>query len=220
MNKYFTVDRLGNYKPGTNITGQSIEQFAGNMPAELVETMKLNFPEGLNGLELQYGLWAHPLLTRIETEEAEYFVNGKQRDAITELFYELYRKAHFPRSPSRMSCVYGTVDLDEAREFRRNYGQPTQNIYEVHSQLPGHTGDMNGLLISIPFSSILRNADLYWRGQQVTNEQPFWETLIPFPAEVIRIVDAGKREMIARGAVMDAFRTIMLRYAARRNSDK
>ncbi|WP_405178421.1 DUF2441 domain-containing protein [Nocardia sp. NBC_01377] len=171
---YFHVDRCGSLQAGT------IEPSRYPAPGKL-------FDGGVSRHGTRY-LHHNQRLTDVSTA--------------LELVWELVRTRCYPEKPSRYTAFYACRTLDDAIAFRSAYGQPSDSIWEIESQQPGHIGDMSlvraGSIQAPPeendrLGDALGFVHAYWEGHDHEGNPAFgpqlWEVLLTPPITVVRKVD-------------------------------
>lgn len=109
-----------------------------------------------------------------------------------EFIFELIRREHFPTKPSRMRCIFAAETLESANQFRTRYHSGPAKVFNIEYEGNTHRGDMGLLTLVGNMIQVQRNAMAYWCGEtyEITpGYQPFWEILIPLPAQLGELVE-------------------------------
>lgn len=105
-----------------------------------------------------------------------------------EFIFELIRRQHFPDKITRFCCMFAAESLDEALSFKdRTHWNNPYKVFAIEHEGQVHRGDMNLLNISGNMLQVQRNAMAYWLGEtyeMYPGYQPYWEILIPLPAQL------------------------------------
>ncbi len=139
-------------------------------------------------LETVQNIYAKPW--RYEAVEPEYPV----KVALRELALEEVRKARYPQYPSRMSCLYVSEHLEEAKrwaDYFMSLGRPTFSIVRLRIQGRKFVGDATKCFDgTIDHEENLRQACLYWENaENPIDEPPINELLVDGVMEVAEIVE-------------------------------
>ncbi len=112
--------------------------------------------------------------------------------ALRELATEEIRREKYPQYPSRMSCLYVSRELEEARnwgEYFARIGRPTYAIVEVKINGQVFIGDaINCFDGTLDKSYNLRKAERYWKNLSNGEREPIWEVLADGDIEVVRVM--------------------------------
>lgn len=103
-----------------------------------------------------------------------------------ELVVELVRRESFADRPSRLSCVFGSTTLEDARLFKTSYGAPDSPILRVSCE-SSFRCDADLLRVGHSILGSWFYATKYWRGDAGPN--PEWEELLVPPVEVLERIE-------------------------------
>jgi len=114
--------------------------------------------------------------------------------ALRELALEEVRKEKYPMYPSRMSCLYVSETLKEAKrwgEFFARIGRPTYHIVKLKIEGNCFVGDANKCFEGCPDKEEnIRLADIYWKNEPDGADQaPVREILVDGVITVMEIVE-------------------------------
>lgn len=178
MTLYYSVDRRRLFRQGETL--ELIKQDLSKFP--MTSQCEEQFSAGISPHGFTYFL-GHGI----------HFSNPTNRaDAAIEYALELLRQQRYPEKPSRFTSMFGCETLDEAKHFR-GASNSTLNtpIYEVHSDLICHKGDMNLFSPGCALHEFDRRLNAYWQGKTYSlrdGYEPFWEVVIPLPATISQMV--------------------------------
>lgn len=167
MTTYYTVDRLGECRPGLIFTHQmqSIQISGSNEPFQIAVS--------------RHGQQYVPM-------------DMRNNNAMIEGVFELVRALHFPEKPTRLRCMFACESL-EALSVCEQVMQPTnvRNVYTVEYTGEVHRGDMALLNSAGHLYEIQSRAMAYWMGETkdlYPGYVPRWEILIPLPVQLGELV--------------------------------
>ncbi len=181
--KYYTADRTKLIKKGdifdlytkprnlpSAITAID-ERFCKK--AELKSYLSEFFPSGISYHGMQYLLDNNNLIS-----------SGYAEPLITlspaiEIIYETIRRSEFPDKPSRMTCAYACLTIQDAQNYFNDASLP---IFEISTNKKYFIADSSLLKIGSNHLSTLVMARKYWSGS--TSEDPQLEVLIECPAVI------------------------------------
>lgn len=141
------------------------------------------FPNGLN----PHGIFQ---LTPLKKE------NKDSEEPVVELIFELVRQLQFPDAPSRLTSLYASSTLQQAKLWKllweKNFpGQDRQipkQLWEIEFETSAKLYDAKLLEVSqnneFSYLRYLDNAYRYWDGEQ--SATPLYELLIPFPVTLVQ----------------------------------
>ena len=122
------------------------------------------------------------------------------RVALRELAMEEVRRCEYPKYPSRMSSLYVSGSMDEARKWAEmfvGWGRPTYQIVKLKINGNIFTGDANNCFDATTDRD--KNRDLaryYWENKpNQRGESPIWETLVDGDIEVLEILDVIEKNI-------------------------
>lgn len=120
-------------------------------------------------------------------------------DTVLELVWELIRTRCYPEKPFRYTAFFACQTLEAAMAFQASHGTPTDAIWEIETEKPGHLGDMSllraGSIQAPPgennrLGDALSYANAYWGGYDHKGSKAFgtqlWEVLLTPPIVVVR----------------------------------
>ncbi|MBQ9142919.1 MAG: DUF2441 domain-containing protein [Lachnospiraceae bacterium] len=139
-------------------------------------------------LETVRDIYANP--QKYEAVELEYPI----KVALRELALEEVRKERYPQYPSRMSCLYASEHLEEAKrwaDYFMSLGRPTFSIVKLRIMGRRFVGDATKCFEgTIDHEENLRQACLYWENaENSVDESPINELLVDGVMEVVEIVE-------------------------------
>ncbi|EMH0544179.1 DUF2441 domain-containing protein [Enterobacter hormaechei] len=170
MTTYYTVDAGNYYSQGMliNPVKPSIQ------PVELQAMVTALFPRGVSHHGNGYFLSASAIAGDINFS--------------IDWGLEFYRRAMRPNTPSRYECLFACEKLENAKDFRAKFRNPSSPIYEVDAdENLVHRGDMSLLIRDNSCLVYTYQIEHYWSGTTFS-QQPFWEILIPLPVSIGRRV--------------------------------
>lgn len=151
-----------------------------------LELAKKFFPNGLS---------PHGLQTLSNYEMASSNIN----EPITEIIFELVRQLHFSDSPSRLSSLYASKSISQAKQWQQlwieNLGnqkeQIGQSLWEIEFKtriIRPYDAQLLYIGPNNDFSYLvsLENAHMYWK--HIFTQNPLPELLIPYPVTVTRLI--------------------------------
>lgn len=170
---YYSADRRGLYQPNSAI---SLTQWNDINPSLLQNYVSQNYSNGLSTHGEQYLL-----------QNTSHATNPS---VLLELLLESVRMAKFPTKPSRLQSIFGCRTVEEVRSFQNGVGgNAGGRIFEINSEADVHIGDMSLYTLNCTSLVLMARLDMYWQGETLSsdlapNHVPFWEVVIPLPAEV------------------------------------
>lgn len=170
MEYFFTVDRNRTLKEGQII---NLVKYTDVKPLELQVHIDSLFPDGVT-------IHGERYMIRGQTP-------GKGINEVIELLFEYVRRSHFPSRPSRFQSVFAFRNVDQAVNFRNEYGTSDNLVWEVESDVV-FKADMRLLTLQGSLLTLSYNAHRYWSGMS-SGDDPIWEYLIIPPVKVIRKID-------------------------------
>jgi hypothetical protein len=173
MKRGFTVDRDKTLKAGQII---NLVKYNDVMPHELQVHIDYLFPDGVTSQGEHYMLREQTILREQTSALSEGGVS-----AVIEILFEYVRRSHFPSCPSRFQSVFAFGNIDQAVNFRKEYGTLYSWIWEVESDV-AFTADMRLLTLEGSLLILSYNAHRYWSGMSSGNN-PIWEYLMVPPRE-------------------------------------
>jgi len=113
---------------------------------------------------------------------------SNSRIATIEILFEYVRRSCFPDKPSRFTSVFAWETLDQARAFRKRYGEGP--IWEVECDERPFRADMNLVTLGKSVLTLSYSAHRYWSGLPGINADvpPWWEVLLTPPVRVLQQV--------------------------------
>lgn len=139
-----------------------------------------------------------PTVISVSSHGMQYLNKNIFRDpdgpsTATELIFELVRSHHFPNKPTRLRCMFVTDSLEDAQHFKNQFwANRPYKIFSIEYDGEVHRGDMRLLSIDGTIIEIQKRAMAYWCGETYPlhpGYEPYWETLIPLPAQLGQIVE-------------------------------
>ncbi len=181
MPEFFTVDRLGRFRPGQvldidlDLTGLPLYAVSGYYSgADLEDFARDLFGGGISRWGKDYLFIKHIPGPDVPTSLA------------IELVFELVRRESFPERPSRLSSVFGSSTLQDARQFKASYGTLSDPIFRVSCDTSFRC-DFDLLRMGHSILAAWLLATKYWRGDRGPN--PMWEELLVPPVTVMERVE-------------------------------
>ena len=167
----FTVDRNRTLEEGRVI---NLVKYSDVRPPELQVHIDFLFPDGVTSHGESYMLRGR--------------TPAKGVNEVIELLFEYVRRSRFPSRPSRFQSVFAFENIDQAVDFRNEYGTPDSLIWEVESDV-AFKADMRLLTLEGSLLTLSYNAHRYWKGIS-SGDNPLWEYLMVPPVKVIRRIDS------------------------------
>lgn len=135
------------------------------------------------GAIVQPGNWGNILYAYKNPSENDL------KKLIIEQTLENIRLQLFPHKPRRMKSIFLFENLEQTRDFTKNYKRPADSIFEVRildPSKPIHKGSMKAYDLpkkTLPFLSTLEQiATIYWEGKQL--EYP--EIVVESSVEILK----------------------------------
>jgi hypothetical protein len=187
--EYFSVDRRGCYKTGTNLglftqiptraPLQPVEDFITQQDLEL--HLSQLFPNGLS----QHG-WDYitrPSLLQPQAPGPVY----ADYSVTLELVIEYVRRAAFANCTSRLQSYFAFSSLEEAKIFRSSQGPNASNlpVYRIHSDKV-MKADQRWLRLGTQNAIGSFAIHKFWSGAAAT--RPKWEYMLAAPVRVLEQV--------------------------------
>lgn len=192
-------DILGGWNGGTFLSGEENSFYAYHVVTErlLQVGQRILFDDNHHSgvysrvmaqLETVRDIYANP--QKYEAVELEYPV----KVALRELALEEVRKERYSQYPSRMSCLYASEHLEEAKRWAAYFmslGRPTFSIVKLRIMGRRFVGDATKCFAgTIDHEENLRKARLYWENaENSVDEPPINELLVDGVMEVVEIVE-------------------------------
>ena len=165
---FYTVDRKNTLSEGLEI---NLRKYDDVTPIELQKHVNEMFPDG------------------VSCHGEFYFLKDQTRANATspniELLFEYVRRANFPDRPSRFQAVFGTEDIEHAKEFRKRFGKSEDNIWKIESN-NYFRADMSFLTLNDTLLVYSYFANRYWSGE--SSDIPLWEVLLSPPIKILKKV--------------------------------
>lgn len=119
--------------------------------------------------------------------------------AIRELALEEVRRNHYPAYPSRLSCLYVSETLEEARKWAELFislGRATYGIVKVNITGSYFMGDANNCFDATTNKEYnLKLAEHYWKNlPNLAQKPPIKEILVDGIIEVVEIIEEIQTE--------------------------
>jgi hypothetical protein len=175
--KFFRVNRIGKLAEGQTL---DLQIYKNVTPSELQRLVDSLLPDGCSAHGEQY-------LLKNPSSQLKSVAN-----APLEMFFELFRRAQFPSRPSRYQSWFAVETLDEAREFRRNFGDPANSIWEVEAS-DSFKANMSLLTTQQSMLCQAQLAQFYWEGVEgpsaALKKPTFWEVLLVPPVQILKKVE-------------------------------
>lgn len=181
--KYYTADRTKVIKKGDIFDLYTKPQ---NLPSaiaaiderfckkeELKSYLSEFFPSGISYHGMQY------LLDNNNFISSNYPEPLITLSPAIEIIYETIRRCEFPDKPSRMTCAYACLTIQDAQNYFNDASLP---IFEISTNKKHFIADSSLLKIGSNHLSTLVMARKYWSGS--TSEDPQLEVLIECPAVI------------------------------------
>ncbi|EAA7255178.1 DUF2441 domain-containing protein [Salmonella enterica subsp. enterica serovar Newport] len=172
----YSADRRGRYN--TN----ALMEFSSIVPS-VTDSYVV---DSLIGAEFDFKIAEHGLRYLFPRRD----LNGTD---LMELIVELVRRLQFPTKPSRYQSIFACDKIEDANYFRENHREHDgpQPIYEilVGDNTNIHRGDMRLLDLNPSTDNaaiVFTKAIWYWSG--IASREPFWEYVIPLPAQIGKII--------------------------------
>lgn len=181
MPEFFTVDRSGSLRSGQvldidlHLTGLPLYAVSGYYSGADLEAFARDlFGGGISRWGKAYLFNQHITGPNVPVSLA------------IELVVELVRRESFPERPSRLSSVFGSSTLDDARQFKTLYGTPSDPIFRVSCDTSFRC-DFDLLRMGHSILAAWLLATKYWSGKQ--GPDPTWEELLVPPVNIMERVD-------------------------------
>lgn len=182
MTRFYTVDRSGSLKLGTEVRCDSDFAAARFFPVqdhftrqELEELTLQLFPGGLTSHGKKY-LLDECLIISTPQGPAPCVPHIP----MIELVSELVRRVLFPEKPSRMTALFAWETYHEAVEFQKEHGGGPIYVIEADTFF---RGDMKLLYLGGSGIGAVQFAIKYWRGE--SGPSPRWEYLLVPPVQIV-----------------------------------
>lgn len=125
-------------------------------------------------------------------------LNHHLKVALRELAMEEVRKEKYPQYPSRLTSLYVSKSLEEAKKWYEIFielGRPTFSIVKVQTDGNVYVGDAwNCFEGTIDKNKNLELADYYWKHKENNmGKEPIVEILINGKIKVLEIIQENKR---------------------------
>ncbi len=139
-------------------------------------------------------IYAHPEQYRADELEHHTAV------ALRELALEAVQREKFPAYPSRLGCLYGSEQVEEARRWAdlfAAWGRPTYQVVRLRVDGARFVGDANNCFqASLRLEENLALAERYWRNEpNPRGDRPIRELLIAGTIQVLSIVKEIRRNV-------------------------
>jgi len=170
MKCYFTIDRNKTLEKGQII---NLVKYSDVKPSELQTHVDSLFPDGVTNHGERYMLKGQAL--------------AKGKNEVIELLFEYVRRSHFPSRPSRFQSIFAFENVEQAVNFRNEYGTSDSLIWEVQSDVV-FKADIRLLTLRDSLLVLSYNAHQYWSGISY-EDNPVWEYLMVPPVKVISRID-------------------------------
>ncbi|MBZ0099833.1 MAG: DUF2441 domain-containing protein [Taibaiella sp.] len=144
---------------------------------QYINTVNQLFPQGTTRHGQQYVLSSYQTTTDMKYISHENSI---------ETSFELIRRLKFPNRTSRFEVVFGCLNLEDARQVRRETFGGVGSIYKVECE-NYFEADMNLLKTFNNFNALMIMADRYWSGYK--SENPFMEVLMKPEVKIVGLVE-------------------------------
>jgi hypothetical protein len=142
----------------------------------------------MDKLEIIRDIYAHPDHYDADTLEHHSAV------ALRELALEEVRKKHYSAYPSRLSCLYVSNDIEDAKKWGElfvTWGRPTYHVVKLNIYGNRFIADANNCFSpSLNRETNLSMAQRYWKNEpNLSGELPITEILVDGTIQIVDIIE-------------------------------